>query len=95
MKILDKGLPIFVAYGGEKNGVYRYDDCRDLHWWSWRYPTPRSSGAEFIHVTVHYPSGTCEVVLSVNDMNVERNDYNKTFAFSTRAAAERYMQSTA
>jgi hypothetical protein len=82
-----------VAYGKETNGVYRHDDCRDLHWLAWRYPTPRSTGAEFIHITTHYPVWTCtDATQSLNDMNVIRNRYNANFVFRTRKAADQYMR---
>ena len=90
---LNKDLPIFVAYGREKNGVSRYDDCRDLYWRAWRYPNPRSTGAEFIHVTKHYPDWTyANATHSLRDMNVVRNKYNANFVFRTRWAAEQYMR---
>lgn len=90
---LNKGLPIFVAYGEEKNGgIRRHDDCRNMHWHAWIYPSPNSAGAYFIDITTRYPSMACENQMSLLDMNVWRNKYNKNFAFRTRRAAERYIQ---
>lgn len=90
---LGKGLPIFVAHGRETNGVSRYDNCRDLHWYAWRYPTANSAGAEFIYVTKHYPTWTYkDKIQSLDDMNVIRNKHNMNFVFRTRKAAERFMR---
>lgn len=92
---LDRGLPIFVAYGNKRTHVIRSDNCRDLHWYPWRYPTPKSSGGEFIYVSRVYPTFVHEGHESLRDMNVMRNRSNKNFAFRTRKAAEQYLQDIA
>lgn len=89
---LDKGLPLFVAYGETRPSVVRHDDCRNLHWRPWNYPTASSAGADFINTIKHYPSFIHEDCISLKDMNVYRNKYNKNFAFRTLKAAEQYIQ---
>lgn len=90
---LDKGLPIFMAHGQEKNGgINRHDDCRNLHWYAWRYPTASSAGAEFINTTKHHSSLVFEDHMSLTDMNVYRNKYNQNFVFRTLKAAEAWIQ---
>ena len=92
---LNKGLPIFIAYGNTRPHVVRYDDCRKLHFHAWRYPTARSTGADFIHVTKHYPTWTYDdTIVALKDMNVMRNKYNKNFVFRTEWAAERWLMNT-
>lgn len=89
---LNKGLPIFVAYGETRPHIVRYDKCRKLHWHVWRYPTATRYGAEFVHVTKHYPTWTYEdTTVALTDMNVVRNNYNKNFVFRTQWAAEQYL----
>ena len=89
---LDKGLPLFVAYGEGQRSIMHHDNCRNLHWCSWQFSTASSSGAEFINTTKHHPSFTYEDSVSLRDMNVYRNKYNKNFAFRTLKAAEQYIQ---
>ncbi len=86
---LNKGLPIFTAYG-EHNFITRGDSCRDLHWVSWRFGSG-GGGAEFVTVTQGYPSGDSKTHVALTDMNVERNGYNRNFVFRTQQAAERYL----
>lgn len=84
---LNKGLPIFVAYG-KLNSITRYDDCRKLYW----HVFSAGDGTEFVHVTKHYPSWTYkDTNVALTDMNVLRNKYNKNFVFRTRWAAEQYL----
>lgn len=90
---LNKGLPIFVAHGAEINGsIERHDNCRCLHWRRWLYPTNSNDGAEFIRTSLHHSSYVHEGVVSLNDVNVYRNRYNRNFAFRTRKAAEQFIQ---
>ncbi len=88
---LDKGLPVFIAYVEPQSYVTRHDNCRNLHWLAWRYPSPNSGGAYFIDITHYYPSLTCENTASLKDMNVWRNKYNQNFVFRTQWAAEQYL----
>lgn len=93
---LNRGLPIFVAHGAEMNGsIDRHDDCRCLHWHRWQYPSNSSDGAEFILTSLHRSSDVpegYESFVSLNDINVYRNHYNRNFAFRTRKAAEQFIQ---
>lgn len=89
---LNKGLPIFVAYAMTRPHIVRYDECRDLHFYTWRYPSGSSNGAEFIHVTKHYRTWTYDdTTVALTDMNVMRNKYNKNFVFRTEWAAEQWL----
>ncbi len=91
LRRLNKGLPIFVAYAETRPHIVRYDECRDLYFHAWRYLTARSNGAEFIHVTKHYDTWTCDDTVALTDMNVYRNKYNKNFVFRTEWAAEQWL----
>jgi len=82
-----------MAYGEEKDGgIRRHDDCRNLYWHAWKYPSGTTDGAYFIDVTTHYPSLICESIASLKDMNVWRNKYNQNFVFRTQWAAEQYIR---
>lgn len=81
---LNKGLPIFTAYGWH-NFILRGDRCRDLHLGQWCKQT------EFVTVTTEHPLFTHVGHVALLDMNVERNTYNRNFVFRTKASAERYL----
>lgn len=84
---LDKGLPIFIAYG-EEPSVHYQENCRDLHWHVWK---SGPGGAMFIYATHTYPAFVHKNHHSLKDMNVYRNKYNQNFVFRTRWAAEQYL----
>ena len=81
---LNKGLPIFTAYG-ELNHIIRGDRCRDLHLSKW------VANHEIVTITKKHPDRDWDTHVFLLDMNVERNDYNRNFVFRTQAAAERYL----
>ena len=85
---LNKGLPIFAAYG-KSGSIYHHHDCRNLHYVKWR--TGPSGGTEFVTITRKYPTSGCVDHIGLTDMNVERNIYNRTFVFRTKVAAEQYL----
>lgn len=84
---LNKNLPLFIAYG-ELNHVECCFNCRDLH-----LHKLFNRSVEFVTMTKHYPSGSGVQHLSLLDMNVYRNVYNKNFAFRTKKAATKYLNS--
>lgn len=85
---LNKGLPIFVAYGDPCfHCVSEHTNVRNIHW-----VNLDDGGFEAVDETHVYNSGYIHHGhMSLNDMNVDRNTYNYTFVFRTQWAAEKYL----
>jgi len=81
---LNKGLPIFTAYG-ELNHIIRGDRCRHLQISKW------IANHEIVTVTYRHTNCDFHTHVYLLDMNVERNGYNRNFVFRTQRSAEQYL----